>query len=249
MKNRKKFGTAAAWVCGVLLLTVLLRLLNIYYSYIYFNVAYSDMYVKAVDIVHGVLLLASWGFSLSLIVYAGRRQSTGESLRAAGAFSAVVFADRLFCIIYDLASSNIAIKDKSTLTTAAVWLSVDFLYFAVTYFASAFITRAAVKRYREKKRGVSFCGCLAASASVLTLLKLISQLAVCIGFIAEYDDLTATEYAQMAGDILLVVIKYGFGVFAFSLAGYLILNKIAREEKNGVNNENNEKDRDKPEKV
>lgn len=236
MKNKR--NSAPLVLIGIVFLaTVLLRGLNIFHAVIVSDVAYPDALVKAVGIVHDACMLAVYGVSLSLIVYCGWNISFKSALKASGCFTAIVFADRLFCFCYDLVTSNIAWRDKNTVATALTWLGIDFAYFAVTYFAAAFISGRAKAKSLSGKKKKNFYSSLVASALVLTALRLVSQIAVCVRFVLEFGSPTATEYAQMAGDILLVIFKYGVLVFAFSFAGYLILDKKMRLD--GKINENN----------
>ena len=41
-----------------------------------------------------------------------------------------------------------------------------------------------------------------------------------------YDGVTATEYAQMAGDVILVILKYGVFMSGIAVFAYHILNTV-----------------------
>lgn len=184
--------------------TALLRAVNI--LFVRFStqndVAYlvSEIYSFA----KATAVTVSYAFAISAIFFAVKKNGKLKISAPCG-FFAVIFADRLFCLVWDLATSNITLGEKNTLADAVRWLLTDVLYFAAAFFAAALIARLSCtpERNISSAKGIMF------SSGVLAVLQLISRVVICIQFMAEYDDVTATEYSQMAGDVLLVILRYG----------------------------------------
>lgn len=233
-KNTVFLICAAFFLLGI----AALRGFNIYISKIHSDVMYEDAFVIAMDIIHDVLTLVFYGLSVATVAYGARVYGYKKSLLSATLMSIVILADRIFCIIYDLAVSNITVLEKQTLSTAVTWLAIDFAFFAIMYFAGATVS-SSIEAGREKKgiesRGIFFGG-IAVTAGIMTVLQLISQLIICVQFFMEYDDVTATEIAQMAGDILRIIVEYGGIVAGAAIGFYALISLFDKKIKNQVTN-------------
>lgn len=217
--------------------TALLRAFNIYVTSIAADVAYDGNFVRMLDTAHDVLLLIAYGFSIATVIFCGAELSKKTALKAASFMSMVVFFDRAFCLIYDIAVSGINIRETNTIITAVSWLTVDFLFFVCMYFGGAFISvfkGLSLKKGRDSEAdgsdrngnitdAASFpIGKTMAACSIMTVLQLASQLVICIQFFLEYDDVTVTEKTQMVGDILWVIVEYA-GLLTIAALGFVFL--------------------------
>ena len=180
------------------------------------------------DIIHDVLIISSYAFAISLTVFSVRALKN-SALVCASVCTAVIFADRAFCLVWDIASSNISVGEKRAFSDAVTWLLIDVVFFAVTFFASAIITGFINKKNGDDANELLPIKEAVFSSLVLTLLQLSSKAVICIQFMMAYDDVTATEYAQMAGDILLVILKYGVFMSGVAVFAYRILYHIHRK--------------------
>ena len=225
MKQKKsRFPLVCALV--FLVLAAGLRALNIHAAIAASDVAYSNGYVNTVDILHDVAVLFAYGFSAAAVVYScvtgGRKGAFGS----AAMMSTVVFADRASCLVYDIITSNINIRETNTLSTAVSWLAVDFLFFAAMYFGGALVSSLIFAK--KGTEGLPL-GSLGATVGIMTVLQLASQLVICVQFFMEYDDVTATEKAQMAGDVLWVLVEYGGILAAFAMISYVLTSRLHRK--------------------
>ncbi len=242
MKTKKRL---IRLICAAVFLLVIagLRALNIHVTVASADVTYSDSYVIALDRIHDYATLVAYGFSAAVVVYSCYLSGLRTSLIYASLMSGVIFADRSFCLIYDLAMSNINIREKNTLTTAVIWLATDILFFVLMYFGGALIS-SAVKSKKEKRslqngsetgNGFPFLS-IGATVGIMTLLQLLSQLVICIQFFMEYDDVTVTEKTQMLGDILWILVEYGGFLAAFAMISYIFISflhgKVVKNHKN-----------------
>lgn len=219
-------------ICTAVFFTAvaILRALNIYVSIIEADVAYEEVFVRSLSLIRDGAVLIAYGFSVSCVVYWARERGRGGALGCAALMSGVIFADRAFCILYDLAVSNINIRETETLTTALIWLSTDVLFFLCMYFGGALIASAAEKRRAASgtSEGIPV-GSLGATAGIMALLQLGSQLVICVQFFMEYDDVTGTEKAQMLGDILFILVEYGGILAAAAMAFYLLIYRLHKK--------------------
>ncbi|MBE6562843.1 MAG: hypothetical protein E7660_03810 [Ruminococcaceae bacterium] len=215
-------------VCAVLFLvmTAGLRALNIHAAIAASDVAYSNSYVNTIDTLHDIAVLLAYGFSAAAVVYSCGIKGRKGAVGTAAMMSAVVLADRVFCLVYDIATSNINIRETGTLSTAITWLAIDFLFFAAMYFGGAFISSLISAKRREEGFPLASLG---ATVGIMTVLQLVSQLVICVQFFLEYDDVTATEKAQMAGDILWVLVEYGGILAAFAMISYILMTFLHRK--------------------
>ncbi len=222
-----------------LLVTAGLRFFNIFIASATADVTYSDSFVRTLDTVHDILVLGAYGFSAAVVVYTCKKWCRTLSLKAAALMSGVVLADRVFCFVYDVATSNINIREEGTVSTAITWLLVDFLFFAAMYFAGAFLTSVIERKSMEAaEKDNSFpLFSIGATVGVMTVLQLASQIVICVQFFMEYDDVTATEKAQMLGDILWILVEYGGILAAFAMIFYALLSfvhgNIIKNKENG----------------
>lgn len=222
-------------VCAALffVMTAGLRALNIHAAIAASDVAYSNGYVNTIDTLHDIAALLAYGFSAATVIYSFGIGGKASAFKTAAAMSAVVLADRGFCLAYDIATSNINIRETGTLSTAITWLAVDFLFFAAMYFGGAFISSLISAKKREEGFPLASLG---ATVGIMTVLQLVSQLVICVQFFLEYDDVTATEKAQMAGDILWVLVEYGGILAAFAMISYIFISflhgKLVKNYKN-----------------
>lgn len=220
-KKHVPFVTFAVFFLAV----ALLRAFNIYVTSIAADVAYDGNFVRFLDTVHDVLLLAAYGFSVASVLYCGQTVSKMRSFTAAGLMCFTVFADRAFCLAYDIAVSGINVREKNTLSTAITWLIVDFLFFACMYIVAALIS----KGNSQNEKTAFPLGRILVSCGAMTVLQLISQAVICVQFFIEYDDVTVTEKTQMLGDILWVLVEYG-GILSLAAAVFYVI--IAAVSKN-----------------
>ncbi len=221
---------ASLITAGIFFLTVgILRAFNIYVASISADVAYDSFYVSLLDTVHDILLLAAYGLSVAAVVYSGRTVSGKNAMKTAGLMSVTVFADRAFCLAYDIAVSGINIREKNTLSTAVTWLTVDLVFFLCMYIGAALISVHGKKDGEDSKKALPF-GRLLASCGIMTVLQLISQLVICVQFFIEYDDVTVTEKTQMLGDILWVIVEYGGILVAAATVFYALIAAVFRPE-------------------
>ncbi len=210
--------------------TVLLRAVNILFVRFAAQSDVSYLVSEIYSFLKATAVTVSYAFAISVIFFAVRENGKLKISAPCG-FFAVIFADRLFCLVWDLVTSNITAGEKKTLTDAVLWLLTDVLYFAVAFFAAALIARLSC----APERNISFVKGIMLSSGVLTVLQLISRVVICIQFMAEYDDVTATEYSQMAGDVLLVILRYGIFMGGVATAFYWLISYITskKKQKNG----------------
>lgn len=188
----------------------------------------SSEFFNVVLFVRSLFVTLAYAFGIAFTVGAAKL-SCRSGIAAAFCFSLVILADRTFCFIWDLATEAILFGEKNTVLNAVLWLSVDCLFFGILFFASVYITIMIDKRKMYEKSGIPLLEIVLSSA-VLTFLELLSKVIICIQFMIEYDDVTVTEYMQMAGDILLVILRYGFFMSAVSIFMYRILDKLAKKD-------------------
>ncbi len=198
----RNFSTAAILIFFTA--TLLLRTVNIAYTrYAELNEV-SYLFGEIYSFAKATAVTLTYAFAVSSIFFAVRENGCGRMFPAV-AFCGVIIADRTFCLVWDLATSNITLGERKTLANAVRWLFADAAYFAVLFFAAAFIAFG----FCLTERGRIPAKELFISSGVLTVLQLVSRVVICIQFMVEYNDITATEYAQMAGDVLLVILRYG----------------------------------------
>lgn len=206
----KKKNTVLLGIISVFVLVIINRALSIVYAVISSDIVYSDSLVSAVYYAREVLELVIFGFALACIV-SGLREKAFVSWAV---LSAVFLLDGVFCFVYDIAFGNISLIDSATMGNALFGISMELVCLSLPLLLAALF-----KRKDKIRHGFG------AAVAAETVLRLIPQLIICIDFMTEYDDITATEYAQMAGDLLLVLIKWGVVASIFAVFGCLILGK------------------------
>lgn len=225
MRNAACFVRGRAVFISFLCMSVVLRAFNILISELELAGKVPSGLIAFLDVVHDGFVIASYALAISFIVFTSLKSGKRAFLHAT-LFSVVIFADRAFCIVWDIARSNILLGEKRALSDAVLWLLLDTLFFVCTFFSCALISGA----HAGKKNG-GYIKVILLSSLVLTVLELSSKAVICIQFFLIYNDVTVTEMSQMAGDFLLVIIKYAFVMFAFAVLWYRHFEKITCENK------------------
>lgn len=139
-----------------LVFTALLRALNIYYAEIYNDVIYTGEYVSFINILHDILLIAAYGFSVGCVFVSGAFFRPSAALSSAALMTLVKAADSAFSIIWDVSSGAISSGDAVKIATAVEFAAFDTAIFAAAYIAAALAPRIRFqKRRRKNNKAVS----------------------------------------------------------------------------------------------
>lgn len=199
----------------------LLRGLNIYHVSIYNDIIYTDGFVNAVNIVHDILFLALYGFSVGCVFAVCRSFGKRSAWITAGVMIICKIADSVFSILWDITGGAIGADDAAKILTASEFAAFDAAILMLTYLAAIVSCSAFIKKEKNTEQSGAEAGktktggYLIIPVAVMTVLQLISPIVSCIQFFAEYGAPTSVEAAQMAGDILLTVLKYGIAMYGF----------------------------------
>ncbi len=139
-----------------LVFTALLRALNIYYAEIYNDVVYTGEYVSFINILHDILLIAAYGFSVGCVFVSGAFFRPSAALSSAALMTLVKAADSAFSILWDVSSGAISSGDAVKIATAVEFAAFDTAIFAAAYIAAALAPRIRFqKRRRKNNKAVS----------------------------------------------------------------------------------------------
>lgn len=243
MENKKAGTVTAASLIIFAVSLAALRGLNIYYVYIYNDITYADGFVHAVNILHDVLLLAAYGYSVGGVIALHRAFGKKSAWISAAVMILVKICDSVFSIVWDVTGGAIGADETEKILTASEFAALDTAIFAFTYIAAiAAVTAYIKKRTKQGETDDKTIGIgtyLIIPVSVMTVLELISPIISCIRFFVEYGAPTSLEASQMAGDVLLIVLKYGIVMYGFVFVTCKVFEtvlwrkkKIAGQEKN-----------------
>ena len=177
----------------------------------------------------GAALIASVAVSLIAVglsggatVFASIYGEGKVPFAAASLFTAIVFADRTYYVLYSVAT-KVKTFTSGAGPEAYVRLTCDALFLAAAYFLTAY---AGVRVARKKGGSVSCTLPAFVFASVLTAGQFIYQTYVTVRFFASYDDVTAVEKSGIAADYFFILLKYGVLTFGAAVVFYYVLKRI-----------------------
>ncbi len=171
-----------------------------------------------VSVVVSVIAVAfSGGATVFASVY-----GNGKVPFAASLFTAIVFADRTYYVLY-----SVATKVKTFTADAGheayVRLTCDALFMAAAYYLAAY----AAKKFREAPGRAVTAGALVFCAAV-TAGQLTHQIYATVRFFSKYDDVTALEKSGIAADYFYILLKYGVIMFGAVAVFFTLLRGIFR---------------------
>lgn len=255
-KRRGEMLSELYFILGVIFLTAFGVFLRTYYYEIYPDeINYSDNYILFIIVLRRIFDVVTVAFVLSHIVFrTWKKKALGGAISAAF-FSLIYLANKGFGIFWDVEKGRLS--DARNFESAIDIMLVELLYFATLYFAAFLVTLAirVIKEAKERgkkksdvkaRRQISVFHCLAVSSIINMGLNLIAPVRYHVEKLSYYDEITGSDMALFAGDVLLVLLEQGVAIFAVACVGYILLDRNVLKSKKFAENElKNVKDSDK----
>ena len=159
-------------------------------------------------------------FSGGATVFASVYGNGRVPFAAASLFTATVFADRTFYVVYNVAT-NVKTFTADAGSDAYVRLTCDALFMAAAYYLAAH----AAKKLREVPGRAAAVGSLVFCGAV-TVGQLAHQTYVTVRFFTRYDDVTAVEKSSIAADYFFILLKYGVILFGAAILFFALLRAV-----------------------
>ena len=217
---RCSFKRCALFALIFLLLTAASRALDIFAAAWEADVMADPASARAALVASLVISLIALAFSGGATVFAAVYGNGRVPFAAASLFTAAVFADRTFYVLYSVAT-RVKTFTADAGGEAYFRLAVDALFTAAAYYLAAYFA----KRRKSVPGRAATAGATAFCASV-TAGQLAHQTYVTVRFFSRYDDVTAVEKSSIAADYFFILLKYGVILFGAAILFFALLRAV-----------------------
>lgn len=201
MDNIKiKFPALPLVLCAIF--AVLARITGVAYSFLATDVMYSGSIIC--EILPSVRQTLSYlSFAAAACSASGRAFSMRSTLVPATVYAAVLFADGIFVILYDLLTGVL----EGRLFLAILYRLEIIIYFFVLFLVGVGISRLALKRNKSIKRAVAL------SAALPPAISFVMVIWSCVDLLIEVDFLPySDEVFSMSVSVITVLIAGALSV-------------------------------------